>query len=217
MSNMNNLSDYGWKNSDATHAHGFLVPVLLNVFESLVHNQEKHLIKIIDVGCGNGFFAGQLLARGYKVTGIDASKSGIKQAKAKHPQGVFKVASVYDNLAEKFGNDWDIVISSEVVEHLYDPRLYAYNITKLLKPSGVVIISTPYHGYLKNLALALAGAWDKHLTVLWDGGHIKFWSYSTLKKLLHESGFGEFSFQGAGRIPWLWKSMVISAKKTNTD
>ncbi|MBL4901134.1 MAG: methyltransferase domain-containing protein, partial [Desulfocapsa sp.] len=78
-----------------------------------------------------------------------------------------------------------MVISSEVVEHIYDPRLYANNISKLLKPSGILLISTPYHGYLKNIALALAGAWDKHFTALWDGGHIKFWSYCTLKELLH--------------------------------
>jgi len=192
-----------------------LIPVLLDVFDSIIQNQEKRNFKIIDVGCGNGFLAGQLLARGYNVTGLDASKTGIKQARIKHPQGIFEVASVYDNLDEKFGNDWDIVISSEVVEHLYDPRLYASNISKLLKPNGVLLISTPYHGYFKNIALALAGAWDKHLTVLWDGGHIKFWSYCTLKKLLHESGFGKFTFQGAGRMPWLWKSMVITARKTN--
>ena len=105
-----------------------------------------------------------------------------------------------------------MVISSEVVEHIYDPRLYANNISKLLKPSGILLISTHYQGYLKNIALALAGAWDKHFTALWDGGHIKFWSYCTLKELLHESGFREFTFQGAGRMPWLWKSMVISAR-----
>ncbi len=165
------------------------------------------------MGCGNGYLAGQLLRQGYNVTGLDASETGIKHAKDKHPKGIFHVASVYDDLSEQFGTGWDIVLSSEVVEHLYYPRLYATNITNLLKPNGFLIISTPYHGYFKNLILSLANAWDKHHTVLWDGGHIKFWSYKTLKNLLQKSGFDNFIFRGAGRAPYLWKSMVISAKK----
>jgi 2-polyprenyl-3-methyl-5-hydroxy-6-metoxy-1,4-benzoquinol methylase len=216
MSITNPLSDYGWESSDATHAHGFLLPVLLEVFEDIAKKNDKQQIKIIDVGCGNGYLAGQLLTQGYNVTGLDASETGIKYAKDKHPEGIFKVASAYDNLSKQFGNDWDIVLSSEVVEHLYDPRLYAINITNLLKPNGSLIISTPYHGYLKNIALSLAGVWDKHHTALWDGGHIKFWSYRTLKSLLQESGFDNFTFRGAGRTPYLWKSMVISAKKRST-
>ena len=59
---------------------------------------------------------------------------------------------------------------------------------------GEMIISTPYHGYLKNLALAITGKFDRHFTVLWDGGHIKFWSVKTLTKLLNEFGFEVVEF-----------------------
>jgi len=107
----------------------------------------------------------------------------------------------------------DAVISTEVIEHLYDPQAFLRNAYTLLKPEGIFIVTTPYHGYLKNLMLALTGDMDRHFTVLWDHGHIKFWSRKTLEQALRETGFTPIEFTGAGRIPYLWKSMVIKAKK----
>lgn len=71
--------------------------------------------------------------------------------------------------------------------------------------------TTPYHRYLKNLALALSGNLDSHFTTLWDGGHIKFFSVDTLSQLVLSEGFTDPQFQFAGRIPYLWKSMVCAA------
>jgi len=75
-----------------------------------------------------------------------------------------------------------------------------------------LIVSTPYHGYLKNLALAVTGKLDAHFTALWDGGHIKFFSRSTLEQMLREEGFDVQAFVGAGRWPFLWKSMLMKAR-----
>ena len=64
----------------------------------------------------------------------------------------------------------------------------------------------------KNLTMSLLNKMDNHFTVLWDGGHIKFWSKRTLSKLLKEFNFEMCKFKGSGRIPLLWKSMFIVAK-----
>ena len=77
---------------------------------------------------------------------------------------------------------------------------------------GEIIISTPYHGYWENLALALTNKMDSHFTALWDGGHIKFWSRRTLTQLLNEFGFEVTEFHGSGRLPLLWKSMFVRAR-----
>jgi len=66
---------------------------------------------------------------------------------------------------------------------------------------------------LKNLALAATGKLDGHFTVLWDGGHIKFFSRRTLTTLLEQEGFHVVEFRGAGRWPYLWKSMVLAARR----
>jgi 2-polyprenyl-3-methyl-5-hydroxy-6-metoxy-1,4-benzoquinol methylase len=107
---------------------------------------------------------------------------------------------------------FDVVISTEVIEHLYAPRSYMKMIKNILPNNGVVIISTPYHGYLKNLVMALTNKMDNHFTVLWDGGHIKFWSRKSLTSLLEEFGFDVTEFKGSGRLPYLWKSMFMKAK-----
>ena len=64
------------------------------------------------------------------------------------------------------------------------------------------------------MVLALTGKLDQHFTVLWDHGHIKFWSKKTLASVLTETGFNRIEFAGSGRLPWLWKSIVVRAYKT---
>jgi hypothetical protein len=74
---------------------------------------------------------------------------------------------------------------------------------------GTAIVSTPYHGYWKNLALAVTGRMDAHFTALWDHGHIKFWSIATLGELLREAGFVDIRFERVGQVPPLAKAMRL--------
>ena len=96
---------------------------------------------------------------------------------------------------------------------LFQPFALTRTVFDTLEPGGLAFISTPYHGYWKNLMLACVGKWDEHLTVLWDGGHIKFFSINTLRILLREVGFQQISFLRVGRIPPFAKSMVALARK----
>ena len=71
-------------------------------------------------------------------------------------------------------------------------------------------------GYL-NILICLLNRFDNHFDPLWDGSHIEFWSSKTLSRLLIEAGFCNIRFRGAGRLPFLWKSMVIAAEKRSSD
>ena len=106
-----------------------------------------------------------------------------------------------------------MVYSLRVVEHVYAPRVFAKTLYSLMEPDGVAIVSTPYHGYWKDLALALTGRLDAHFTALWDHGHIKFWSIATLSALLREAGFGRIELERVGRVPPLAKSMIAIARR----
>ena len=165
--------------------------------------------KVLDAGCGNGFFTRQLCEKGFDAVGMDLEESGIVHARKLHPGIRFEVASVYDDMGMLFGQQFDAVFSLEVIEHVYDPRAFVGRVRDCLRPGGMFVVSTPYHGYLKNLLLALSGKFDAHFTSLWDGGHIKFWSRKTLTSLLEEKGFRVDDFVGAGRLPYLWKSMIL--------
>lgn len=168
--------------------------------------------RVLDAGCGNGHFARELRERGLSVCGLDLEESGVLQARRLCPDIRFAVASVYDDIRALFGQEFDAVISLEVIEHLYDPRMFIRRIRECLSVGGLLVLSTPYHGYLKNLLIALTGKFDAHVSPLWDGGHIKFWSPRTLCALLEEGGFRFQTLDGAGRVPYLWKSMIITCK-----
>lgn len=137
---------------------------------------------------------------------------GVEMALRGNSGAEFRLVSVYESPNALGEIGFDAVISTEVIDHLFLPAALPRFARAVLKPGGHLIVTTPYHGYLKNLLICLIGKWDSHHTPLWDGGHIKFWSRRTLTALLEESGFVVVRFMGAGRLPWLWKSMVLAAR-----
>jgi 2-polyprenyl-3-methyl-5-hydroxy-6-metoxy-1,4-benzoquinol methylase len=199
---------YHYSDADAPHTAKYLW-----------HTVKKELSvsgvkRIFELGCGNGAFAAELSSHGYNVVGADPSEDGIRLARDTHPDLNLHLASAYDPLAHRFGR-FPAVVSLEVVEHVFYPRKYAKCVFDLLEPGGIAILSTPYHGYFKNIAMALYGKMDHHYSPLWDYGHIKFWSIKTLTALLTETGFEVIRFHRVGRIPALAKSMIAVARRPN--
>ncbi|SEG20502.1 class I SAM-dependent methyltransferase [Parabacteroides chinchillae] len=209
------ILDFGWKDDAPAFYHRYLCDPI-----------EKMLPKdgspILDIGCGNGYFANKLIDKGYCVYGIDFSEKGIAIANRKHPGHFFANNIETDNLPAKLQNiRFKTIISTEVIEHLYNPESFVVLVRNILKNNlekdddeGIFILSTPYHGYLKNIMLALAGKMDYHYSALWVGGHIKFWSRNTISRQLSQVGFKDIKFKGAGRFPYLWCHMIIQCKIT---
>ncbi len=204
------ISGYAYEDGELNPSHDYLVPSLLEILGSL--NIQQDHCRIFELGCGNGAVAEVLTKQGYQLTGVDVAVQGLEQAHRNHPHLSLHHGSAYDRLADTYGR-FPVVISLEVVEHLYDPRAFARTLFDLVEPSGTAIVSTPYHGYWKNLALALTGRLDRHFTALWDHGHIKFWSMATLSQLLLEAGFHSVIFRRVGRVPSLAKSMIAIATR----
>lgn len=204
---MDALSDYPYSAAHASHTHAYLWEPLVPLVRAATP-----VGRIFELGCGNGATAAMLAGLGYEVTGVDPSESGIRIAKEAHPGVRLEEGSAYDDLAGRYGR-FPVVVSLEVVEHVYSPRKFARTVFDLLEPGGTAIISTPFHGYWKNLLIALAGKSDDHWTPLWEGGHIKFWSEKTLRQLLEDAGFEDVRFVRAGRIPPLAMSMIAVARR----
>ena len=204
-----NPAEYAYCNSELGWASQYLQPVIKPLIGEL-----PPASVVADMGCGNGSFLAQYRDRGWELHGLEASSSGLAAAAAAYPEIQFAQADLTGDLStHALAGRCDLLISTEVIEHIFLPRLFARNCHAFLKPGGRLIISTPYHGYLKNVVLAATGKLDDHFTALWDYGHIKFWSRRTLTELLEEAGFEVIGFQGAGRFPYLWKSMVLVARR----
>lgn len=191
--------EYGYTNAEASHTNIYLFQPLIKL---LLKDGNK---AILDVGCGNGAIAIKLIEQGFNVYGIDASIQGIQLAKKRFHERFFVQELTQDGWPKELSNiASDTIISTEVIEHLYDPRSYVSFCENILLANGggQLIISAPYHGYWKNLALAVIGNLDAHHTVLWDGEHIKFWSKATLITLLKEQEFKVSDFVSFGRVPF---------------
>ena len=206
--------DYGYSGAGPTN--GDTERELAETIVSLTR-QIKSVEQVCDLGCGNGYLASRLGAVGLQVTGIDASDSGVEIANRHYATDKvrFTKAEIGADLSivKLVPHGFDAVISSDVIEHLYRPAAMIEAAASLLKPGGYLIVGTPYHGYLKNLALSLFDKWDAHHGVHWDGGHIKFFSEPTLRELVARHGFTDTRFAFYGRAPWLWKNMICIARR----
>ena len=203
--------DYGWQ-AEAPESSNIINPAI----RKLVAAGDPRPRDVLDVGCGNGALAKELHDDGFHVVGVDGDAGGIELARRHFSGPRYEVATFESDpagIAATPDGRFDYVVSTEVVEHLYSPQELARFCFEALRPGGRLAMSTPYHGYLKNLALSLTDKWDHHHTVNWHGGHIKFWSAKTLTKLLTDAGFEMTGFVGVGRMPYLWKSMILTARK----
>ena len=207
----NNVAEYGWNSLHELNSASYITPRILSLLKSLaVH-------RILDIGSGNGAMCSQMQSLGYKVVGVEIDEKGVEISRKAHPSIPFYQYGVQNDPIELLKKEacFDAVVSTEVIEHLYSPHLLPQYASKVLRQDGYLILSTPYHGYLKNLAISMCDRWDDHHTSLWHGGHIKFWSRKTLSELLNENGFRVIHFSGVGRMTFLWKSMVLVAQKVS--
>jgi 2-polyprenyl-6-hydroxyphenyl methylase/3-demethylubiquinone-9 3-methyltransferase len=187
----------------------YLLPILNDIISSLSAGSV-----VMDLGCGNGSVLATFRDRGLSLHGIEKSQSGVREAHKTYPDIDIALGDVASDLSNhELAGRCDLVLNTEVIEHVYQPRVLVKNFYLLARPGGMLVVSTPYHGYLKNVVLAIAGRMDSHFTALWDHGHVKFWSKQTLCTILREGGFECTDFRGAGRYPYLWKSMVVVASK----
>lgn len=200
-------SEFQWDAAGGSESHRYLAAPVVR------HLQQANARRVLDLGCGNGDFTGFLATRGFQMQGCDGSASGVELARASFPAIPFFQHDFAEPLPAQYAQAFDAVISMEVLEHLLLPRLMMKSAYDSLRPGGLLIASTPYHGYWKNLLLALTNKFDDHWHPLRDFGHVKFFSRATLVALFEESGFDVVSYEAVGRIPPLACSMVVAGRK----
>jgi len=207
------IDDYGWNSTKEPRSCDILVPEIVAILGKLNGGN-----RILDLGSGNGALCYHLHKVGYYVVGIDYDKKGVDISLNQYPEIHFYNYGVGDDPKRLLETEsvFDVVVSTEVIEHLYAPHLLPRYAHAVLRDEGYLVVTTPYHGYAKNFLLSLFNKWDSHHMPLLYGGHIKFWSRQTLTKLLENNGFQVLAFSGVGRLSFLWKGMVLVAKRMSS-
>lgn len=168
-------------------------------------------ITIVDFGCGQGAILEELkkLNPDAQYMGLDVSESALEKARERLPNVEFHLITDGEKLSLADASV-DFIFSSEVIEHIYDTENALSEIARVLKPGGQVLLTTPYHGLLKNLVIVLTG-FDKHFDPF--GPHIRFFSKKTLLDGLRRNNLDIVKYGYYGRFYPLSHSIFVLAKK----
>ena len=112
-------------------------------------------LSCLDIGCGGGILSEKLKRLGANVTGIDASKTSIEIAKDHARKSRLDInykcittSRFLDIKGGKTLNKFDIVIASEVIEHVYNRKIFLSDISNLCRPGGLVVFTSINNSYL---------------------------------------------------------------------
>jgi 2-polyprenyl-6-hydroxyphenyl methylase/3-demethylubiquinone-9 3-methyltransferase len=135
-------------------------------------------LSVLDVGCGGGILAEPLARLGADVVGIDPAAENVAAARVHAEKVGLKIEYRPDTVEETAaaGTRFDIVVASEVVEHVADLGLFLHHCAECVKPGGLLVVTT-INRTLKSFAFAIIGAeyilrwlpvgthrWDKLVT-----------------------------------------------------
>jgi 2-polyprenyl-6-hydroxyphenyl methylase/3-demethylubiquinone-9 3-methyltransferase len=118
-----------------------------------------HDLRLLDIGCGGGILSEPLARLGAKVVGADPSETNIEVARLHAQDNDLTVdyrATTAEALADA-GEQFDIVLAMEVVEHVTDVQLFIKRCAEMVKPDGLMIVAT-LNRTMKSFALAIVGA-----------------------------------------------------------
>lgn len=164
-------------------------------------------LSAIDIGCGGGLVAEPITRMGFNVTAIDGSEKNIKTASLHAEQSHLKIdyrATTAETLAAE-GAQFDLVLALEVIEHVADINLFLESVAKLVKPNGLLIMST-LNRTVKSYAMAIVGA-EYILRWLPRGTHDwkKFLKPHELIQPLQRAGMEVVEMQGLTLNPAKWE------------
>ncbi len=166
--------------------------------------------RVLDASCGCGSFISVFHRLGMQVVGADISLNAIQRARCGNASAHFVAASAEDAVPFKDAC-FDAVWFGETLAHLFDGHAALSEFNRVLKPGGQLILTTPYHGRIKNIAIAMFSFSDHYYP---DNYRIRFYDRRSLEGALEWAGFKAHTCRGIGRAWPFWKSFFVVAAKT---
>lgn len=194
-----------WKDKEVLEDFHYKWPVI----KRLIPQEIK--ISILDFGCGKGKIIDEIVNINHKadITGVDVSNTALNFAKKKFKK--FKFIKIEDGEKLPFNkNSFDFIISSDVLEHVYNTQNVFKELSRVLKPQGRILISVPYNGLIKNTIITLF-----FFEFIFNprSPHIRFYTKRTLLHEIKSVGLTPVKFGYFGRFYPLSKGMFCLCEK----
>jgi len=163
-------------------------------------------LRLLDIGCGGGLLSEPMARLGADVVGADAAAGNLPVARVHAQQSGLEIDYRHtsaEDMAEA-GEQFDVVLNMEVIEHVADPLAYLIACRQLLKPGGLMICST-LNRNPKSFMMAIIGA-EHIMRWLPKGTHewSKFVTPDELFDLIKSSGLTPVDKKGFVFNPILW-------------
>lgn len=177
-----------WDRSIAPHIFN-MYRNQLDMYKSLVPKGAKD---IIDVGCAQATLALQLAEDGYDVTAVDIRREFLDYAKSRWTHG--NITFLEGNIFEiSISKTFDVVFANQILEHLVYPSTFVEKLAQLLKPNGLMVVTTPNGEYVKSDLPAYSELGDprewEHMQFTADGdGHFFAYTKDELVEILRKAG-----------------------------
>lgn len=205
---MQRFSDYAY--------HADVVPAgaahLIGPLEGLC-GELNPAVRILEVGCGRGFYSGWFAAHGCTVVGVDRDATALALARRAYPTCRFEEGDLAGGLLDRLGElPFDLVVCARRLDQVADPLDFASACFDVLRPGGRLLCAAPARSYLRTVARAVAEvrASPRRPTLV---DPPRAWDRKALARLLHDAGFENIQFRGVGAVPLLWTSMIVAADR----
>jgi SAM-dependent methyltransferase len=162
--------------------------------------------RVLDLGSGAGDFTAEIARSGARPVGVEVAKAALDRARNRHPALDFRLAPIDGPLPLEDG-EFEVVWSSEVIEHVADTARWLSEVRRVLTPGGRLLLTTPSHGRVR---VALGGV-ERFSEPL--GDHLHLYTRRSLEEVLGELGFDGVSVRTAAGPPLLRRLLLAQAHR----
>ena len=160
--------------------------------------------RVLDLGFGSGDLTADLATVAPQIAGAEVAEAALARARRRHPRLDLRLMPIDGPLPFDDGA-FDVVWSSEVIEHVADTARWLSEVRRVLAPGGRLLLTTPSHGRLR----LLVGGVERFSDPV--GDHLHLYTAPSLRELLHDFGFADISVRSAGGPPLLRRLLLARA------